>query len=202
MTLNNYYLEKSKVAAIPMHNQFFLMLICLNSVAFGQSEEIKKTEYFKPTHSFGLIIGHAHVLNGRDAHGDKKTLILPYWGLDYNFQFAPKFYVGLHTDFIMETYEVEKHLKSGSEEVVERTWPIAPAVMGFYKPTEHWNVGFGMGGEFSKEEDYVLNRLAVEYAAEIKHGWEVFGVAQYDFRWDAYDTWSIGMGIAKAFGHK
>jgi len=47
--------------------------------------------------------------------------------------------------------------------VVERSFPIAPAVMGFYKPTEHWSFGLGMGGEFEKEENYLLNRVAVEY---------------------------------------
>ena len=188
--------------AYSMRNQLLLMLICLSSVAFGQSEESHKAEHFKPRHSLGIIIGHDHVLNGRDEHGNKKTLILPYWGLDYNFQFAPKFSIGLHTDFIMESFKVEKHLESGSQEVVERTWPIAPAIMGFYKPTEHWSFGFGMGAEFSKEEDFVLNRLAIEYGTEIKNGWEVFGVVQYDFRWDAYDNWTIELGIAKVFGHK
>jgi hypothetical protein len=42
----------------------------------------------------------------------------------------------------------------------------------------------------------------VEYSAGIRHGWEVAGSIQYDFRWHAYDTWTIGLGISKAFGKK
>jgi hypothetical protein len=45
-----------------------------------------------------------------------------------------------------------------------------------------------------------LNRVAVEYGVEIRKGWEVFGVFQYDIRWQAYDTWTIGLGIGKALG--
>lgn len=72
--------------------------------------------------------------------------------------------------------------------------------MGFYTAGEHWSFGLGMGGEFAKEENYLQNRLAVEYGAEIRNGWEVFGLLQYDFRWKAYDTWTIGLVINKSFG--
>jgi hypothetical protein len=40
----------------------------------------------------------------------------------------------------------------------------------------------------------------VEYACPICKGWEVFGALQYDIRWNAYDTWTIGLGISKALG--
>ena len=186
----------------------FFGMYCFYAAA--QSQHPPTTEHktqtlesheFRPSHSFGLAIGHAHAFNGRSANGDKKTLVLPMWGLDYNYQFAPRWAIGIHTDLILETFEVEKHLEGGGNtEVVERTKPIAPALMGFYKPNHHWNFGLGFGGEFAKEDNYLLSRAAVEYAVEIHKGWEVFGVAQYDFRWNAYDTWSIGLGISKAFG--
>ena len=62
--------------------------------------------------------------------------------------------IGLHTDIVLETFEVEKNLEGGTEEVVERTRPIAPAILFIYKPTEHWSLGLGVGGEFAKEENY------------------------------------------------
>jgi hypothetical protein len=156
---------------------------------------------FKPKHSLGFAIGHAHVFEGRDAEGNKSTLALPMWALDYNFQFARKWMIGLHTDMIVETFEVEKHLESGEEgEVVERSQPIAPAIMGMYKPNHHWSFGFGIGGEFAKEENFLLNRVAVEYSVELPKNWEVYGAIQYDFRWEAYDTWTIGVGFTKNFG--
>jgi hypothetical protein len=158
-------------------------------------------EKFKPIHSLGLVIGHALVFEGSDVDGNKKKLNIPLWGIDYNFQFAHKWMLGLHTDLLMEEFVVEKHLANGDEEeLVERSYPIAPALMGFYKPNHHWSLGFGVGVEFAKEENYMLNRIALEYGAEIRKGWEVFGSLQYDIRWEAYDTWTVGLGIAKAFG--
>jgi hypothetical protein len=185
-----------------------IALVLTASKVFGQENHLQEhhaedsgKHAFKPAHSLGIALGHTHVFNGRDAEGKRKTLTLPMWGLDYNYQFAPRWQIGLHTDFIIETFEVEKHLEaSGSTEVVERSTPIAPAIMGFYKPNHHWGFGLGAGGEFAKEENYFLNRAAIEYSAEINKGWEVFGVLQYDFRWNAYDTWSVGIGISKVFG--
>lgn len=187
------------------HTLFFTLACSLLTVSlFAQEHETAATpEPFRQVHSLSLAIGHAHVFEGRDAEGNKKVLALPMWAFDYNFQFAPKWTIGLHTDIITETFTVKKNLESGGEgEVVERSTPIAPAIMGVFKPTHHWSFGLGMGGEFAREENYFLTRAAVEYGAEISKGWEVFGALQYDFRWEAYDTWTIGIGISKALGKR
>ncbi len=186
-----------------LFNFYFALLVTFFSMNATAQEDsaLAHHEPFSKTHSLGLAIGHAHVFEGRDAEGNKKILALPMWGFDYNFQFSPKWMIGLHTDIIIENFEVEKNLEGGGEaEVVERTKPIAPALMGFFKPNHHWNLGLGLGGEFAKEENYLLSRAAVEYGVEIGKGWEVFGALQYDFRWEAYDTWSIGIGLSKSLG--
>jgi hypothetical protein len=76
--------------------------------------------------------------------------------------------IGLHTDVIVETFTVEKHLESGVEgEVVERSRPIASVLMAMYKPTPHRNFGLGFVGEFAEGENYVLTRAAMEYGIEL-----------------------------------
>jgi len=174
----------------------FIVFMLLTYAAFSQENNIN----FTPKHSVGINIGHEHSFGGVNESGKKEMTVLAYWGLDYNYQFARKWAIGLHTDFITESFKVENKIDGDEKEIVERSTPIAPAVMGFYKPTEHWSFGAGMGGEFAKEENYVLNRFAVEYGVEIIKSWEVFGALQYDVRWKAYDTWTIGLGISKAFG--
>jgi hypothetical protein len=170
---------------------------------FSQQHE-KTNETFHPHHSLAVVISHAQVFDGRDINGEKKVLSLPSWGLDYTFQFKPKWGIGLHTDIITETFEVEKHLESGgSGDIIERSYPIAPALMGIYKPGKHWSFLLGAGMEYAKEENFFLNRAGVEYSAEIPKGWEVFGSLSYDFKWNAYDTWLLGIGISKVLGrHK
>lgn len=176
-----------------------LYLIIPNKISAQENEE----RAFSPHHQIGLSINHVHVFEGIDTDGNREVLSLPAWGLDYTFQFHKKWAIGLHTDFIIEKFKVEKNLASGEDkETVERSYPIAPALMGIYKPNEHWSFLLGFGGEFAKEEDFFLTRAGVEYGYELRKGWEIFGTASYDFKWNAYDSWGIGLGIAKNFGRK
>jgi hypothetical protein len=151
---------------------------------------------FKPFHTLGLAIGHAHSFRGVDENGGRKNMVLPFFGFDYNFQFHRQWALGLHTDLINETFVVEKY---GSAEELERSRPVAPALIAMYNLSHRWKLGAGLGGEFAKEGSYCLNRLAVEYACPIRNGWEVYGAVQYDVRWSAYDTWTVGLGIARNF---
>lgn len=158
---------------------------------------------FRPHHQIGISINHVHVFEGRDEEGNRETLTLPAWGIDYTYQFHEKWAIGLHTDFIVEKFKVEKVYASGEDkETVERSYPIAPALMGIYKPNEHWSFLLGFGGEFAKEEDFFLTRAGTEYGYELPKGWEIFGTVSYDFKWNAYDSWGLGLGIAKSFGGK
>jgi hypothetical protein len=169
----------------------------------GQGHEYAEHESFTPHHTLGLVIGHAQVFKGRDAAGNRKLLSLPSWGIDYTWMFKPKWGIGLHTDIIVETFEVEKHLESGGyDEVVERSRPLAPAIVGIYKPNRHWGFLFGTGLEYAKEATFFLTRAGAEYSAELPRGWEVFGSLNYDFKWNAYDTWTLGLGISKVLGRK
>jgi hypothetical protein len=185
--------------------QFFtaLSIFCFCSGNCFSQDQKENQETFHPEHLLSVVISHAHVFQGRDVDGNKKVLSLPSWGLDYTYQFKPKWGIGLHTDIITETFEVEKHLENGNNgDVIERSHPIAPALMGIYKANKHWEFLFGAGVEFAKEENFFLNRAGVEYGAELPKGWEVFGSLSYDFKWKAYDTWVLGLGIAKVLGWK
>ena len=179
----------------------FIFCFYMNN-SFAQHRE-ESNESFHPEHKLSVVISHAHVFQGRDIDGNRKVLALPSWGLDYTYLFKPKWGIGLHTDLITETFEVEKHLEiGGSGEVIERTSPIAPALMGIFKPNKHWSFLFGAGIEFAKEENFFLNRVGVEYGIELPRGWEVFGSLNYDIKWNAYDTWLLGLGITKVLGWK
>jgi hypothetical protein len=174
-----------------------LFLTCANQLVAQVKEEKKESEEeFKPHSSIGVVLSHAHVFAGKDENGKKKGLAMPTWGLDYNYHLSPKWAIGLHTDIIIESFKVEEH----NGETIERSYPIAPALVGIYKANHHWSLMAGLGEEFAKEENFFLTRLGAEYGAEIRNGWEVFGSLSYDIKWTAYDTWVLGLGISKAFG--
>ena len=95
-----------------------LYLIIPNKVSAQDNEE--KT--FHPHHQIGISINHVHVFEGRDDEGNRETLTLPAWGIDYTYQFHEKWAIGLHTDFIMEKYKDQSNSlpKSFDNQVMNR----------------------------------------------------------------------------------
>jgi len=165
--------------------------------------ETEAEEVYHPHHALGIMISHANVREGV-VDGNIRWLSLPSWGVNYNYHFSHRWAIGLHTDLINEEFKVERHLEGGDEgEVIDRNFPIAPALMATYKfgkrPHAEWGLEFGIGAEFGGGETFFLNRIGIEYAVEIRNHWEVFAGIAYDFRWGAYDTFAFGLGIAKAF---
>lgn len=183
-----------------MHRYLFMLIAALasNFMLHAQSERNVGKDEFHPYHSLGIVLSHATMFEGRDENGHRKTLKLPAWGLDYNYFFHPRWAIGIQADIIVEKFLVEKH----DGETIERDYPFAPAAMVTFKPTEHWGLKFGAGAEFESEENFFLNRVGVEYGTHFgNHNWEVFGTLGYDIKWNAYDTWVLGIGISKIFGH-
>jgi hypothetical protein len=187
-------LEKAVASIDSQFNVFLVFLILAGGNSLAQGSE-ENEEPFRSYHQLGLVLSHAHVFEGLDDNGKRGVLSLASWGIDYNFFFRPKWGIGVHTDLILEDFKVEKTF--GNKESIERSYPVAPAVMGIYKPGEHWSFLLGMGGEFAREENFILTRLGIEYSVELSKGWEIAGCFGYDIKWDAYNTWTIGIGISK-----
>ena len=102
---------------------------------------------------------------------------------------------------IVETFAVEKQHGEHDEEneVLERTWPIAPAIMAtFPSQHHHWAFVLGAGEEFAKEGNLFLVR-ATEYTVHLSGAWETSGSATYDFRFDAYDSVMLAFGVTRVF---
>ncbi len=151
-------------------------------------------------HEVSLLLAHTHVSQGVNVDGRMTWLSLPSWGLNYNYWFAPKWAIGLHTDLISETFKVEENLNEAEgKPTVERTLPVAPAVMVSYRPHHHWAFTAGAGEEFAKEGNLVLMRAGTEYTIHLGGAWETSGSLAYDIRFDAYDSWTIGIGVTRTF---
>lgn len=168
------------------------------SIPVFSQEELEKGE--KGSHRITLVLSHANVYQGI-KDGDTKWLSLPSWGLDYDYRLSDRWAIGLHTDIIVESFEVKTNL-SNEEETIKRSSPIAPALVGIFKATKHSSFLFGMGAEFAKEENLFLSRAGYEWGTEIKGDWELGFSLCYDFRWDAYDSFLIGIGISKIIHSK
>jgi len=175
----------------------------------AQAEQEGEHEEHEVKHfSIGAAFTHTHISSAINSDGDKEWLNVPSYGLYFNYRLKERWGLGLHGDIIIEEFEVEDpnaegHLaKSETEEAtaaIERGTPIAMALVLMYEPIEHVVLLVGAGMEFSKHEDFTLVRLGVDFPFEMGHEWEVFGTATYDINIDAYDSYGLGIGVAKRF---
>ncbi|HYJ38151.1 MAG TPA: hypothetical protein VEV87_06020 [Chitinophagaceae bacterium] len=161
---------------------------------FSKSQDKEKNnqeEFHRNQISFWL--SHMHVPSG-SSNGEKKWLVFPSWGLDYNFWINPKWAIGLHNDIVSENFEVEHN-----EVILERKRPLTSVLAAVYKPGQHFAYMIGMGGEFSSTKSYFVSRLSIEYGHEFGKSWEVNAGLVYDIKWNGYNNWGGGFGISKLF---
>ncbi len=147
-------------------------------------------------HEISILMAHTNVNGGLEQVGRSRWLVLPSWGLNYNYWMNERWALGLHTDLINENYLVEEF---NGKEVLERDRPIAPALMATYRPHEHWSFLLGGGMEFAGGDDLALVRAGVEYTVHLSGSWETCASFAYDLRLAAYDSWTLGIGLARRF---
>jgi hypothetical protein len=147
-----------------------------------------------PRHKISLILGHTHVPSGF-SNGKKTMLVVPSWGLDYNYLLNRKWALGIHSDFYTENFSV---IDFGGKEEFLRERPITLTIVGSYSPHEKWSLIAGTGYEFAKEENLSIIRLGVERAWELPKKWEFVATIQYDLRVGVFNSWMVGLGVSKS----
>ena len=176
---------------------FIVSLLLAASAAPGQNDSAHS---FHPHHMIGLVLSHTQINHGVQANNKTKWLSLPSWGINYNYKFSPQWAIGLHNDIIVEDFAVEEHLRSGGgSTVLERSYPVATAVMASFKPGKYFSYLFGAGGEFAHTGNLLLVRLGIEYSYHISKKWELNANIVNDLKINAYNSWAIGLGITRVF---
>ena len=189
-----------------MQRIFFILCLCLIPFALKAQEESEHHEgHGEATHEFrhhkiGIMIGHSHVSQGVVEDG-RKFQVLPSWEFAYSYSFNHKWFLGVSVDVILEDFEVERIGKSGDnpDDIILREKPVAPALTGGFRPTKHSTFALGIGAEFASGETFFLTRFSYEWATEINERWEFLVPLTYDLRWNAYDVWNLGVGVAYMF---
>lgn len=147
-------------------------------------------------HELAVLIAHSHVGQGLNAEGGRSWLVLPAWEVNYNYWLNDHWALGLHTDLINENFVVEEF---GEGAILERERPVAPAIVVTHRPHHHWAFLLGGGMEFAPSENLALARGGVEYTVHLGEGWETGAGLTYDLRIDAYDSWTLGIGVSRRF---
>lgn len=179
----------------PIKKFVFVSFLLMSILGHGQEHEVEEHEEFNH-HSISILISHTLIAEGI-KDGEKSIVSVPSWAINYNYRFSEKWAIGLHNDMIIENFVIEK---TSDNEIVERSIPIASLLVGSYKITEHFSLEIGGGMEFEKNENFGVARIGAEYGIEIPNKkLEVLLALDYDIIFDAYNSFNIGVGIAKLF---
>lgn len=152
-------------------------------------------------HEASAVISHTHVSQGIGADGTTKWLALPSWALNYNLRLGARWSIGLHADLIVEDFAVEEHFSRSNASTLERSYPLALAVMGGFRPGGgHWSIMLGGGAEFAHTGNLFLVRLGMERAWHLGDNWELVAMITDDLKFNAYNSWALGLGVVRSFG--
>ena len=194
-----FWLQKNRLKSKFIQKSLIVSLyLCSTNISFAQDVDLEQAgdleeeELYR--HKMSLILGHSHVPAGF-SNGKKRMLVVPSWGLDYNYLINRKWAIGLHSDFYTENFAV---IDFGGNEEFVRERPISLTLVGSYNIHEKWSFSGGTGFEFAKEENLSIIRLGVERAWELPKKWEFMATIQYDLRVGIFNSWMLGLGISKS----
>jgi hypothetical protein len=178
---------------------FVIFLIIVTPYSFGQHEETthndQTADHEGHRHKVTLVMAYSLLKN----HVDETTnniLVVPTFGLNYDFLFRPKWGVGLHTDIVLQQFKVEEH--DGHTELIREN-PVAVCVVGLFKPLPSLTLIAGYGIELEKHENIQLIRLGVDYGFHLPGNWELGFALEFDQKINAYNSWVFGAGFSKLF---
>lgn len=177
-------------------NRLSLALVVVLFIPFfaGAQEEEHK-ELHRNRLSFVMAYGIIPEHSSEDPTSDY-LFIVPAIGMNYDYLFTPKFGLGLHTDVILQKFEV-KEFKDDLD--VERSFPITANLMASLRPNEHWTFLAGGGVELDKNISYSMFALGIDYGLELNQSWEVGFNFMFEHRIQAYSSFLFGVGFTKVF---
>jgi hypothetical protein len=177
----------------------YSFILFINFQAFAQETKgNNEKESRKGMQQLSLVVSHSHITEGESANGGKEWIVVPAWGLDYNYWLSNHWAIGLHSDMMLQSFKV----KDGDAEegsTLERKRPLAVVPVAVFKPLEHSSFIVGLGQEFAPEGNLTLMRLGYEYGLEINDKWEFCAGLTYDLKFNVYNTWTLGLGISRSF---
>lgn len=152
-------------------------------------EEEEEIKHFR----IGLVLAHTYIPKGTSE--GKQVTSIPAYGLDLEYWVNEKWGLGFHNEVELEMYEVE----TGEMTFIEREYPLVVTLDALYKPYKELIFVIGYGVEFEKSENLNLIRFGAEYEFDLGNNWDMSPNFTYDYRFDNYGTYSIGIGVGKKF---
>ena len=175
----------------------FLLAFCSASLA-QHGEEVamdQHDEHDGVTHKLTLVMANSFLKNDFEDNPNR-ILVVPTYGLNYDFLFHPRWGVGFHSDIVLQQYKVETH--DGHGELIREN-PVALCAVGLFKPIPSMTLIAGYGVEIETHENIQILRLGVEYGFHLPGDWELAFSLEFDRKINTYNSWVFGVGFSKLF---
>lgn len=169
----------------------FILLVFNFQNLFAQEQEKEAFSH----HKVALVLGHTHIPNAYQSTTGSQAVIVPSWGLNYDYLFNERWSIGVHFDMEIATYIIEN--ADGSD--LERERPVIISLIGTYKLHKGLMIGGGFGKEFEAHQNFWVYKFGVEYEFELSEQWGLAPSLVIDIKENLYHSWTIGLGVGRRF---
>ena len=174
---------------------FLIVIIPCSLAQYAEMSQDDHASHEGVTHKLTLVMANSLLKNQVDENTNS-ILIVPTYGINYDFLFHPKWGVGLHSDIVLQQFKVEQH--DGHEELVREN-PVALCAVGLFSPLPALTLIAGYGVELETNENIQLFRFGVEYGIHLPKHWELGIMLEYDRKINTYSSLVFGVGFSKLF---
>ncbi|MDX1685556.1 MAG: hypothetical protein R3275_09985 [Saprospiraceae bacterium] len=140
---------------------------------------------------FRFSVNLSHTYLPESTVEGKSILVLPSFGLDIEYWLGRSVGIGLHNDLELLQFEIV----TDDEVTIEREFPVLATLDVLWKPYKDLVLFGGPGMEFEPSENYLVLRIGMEYEIPVHAHFDLSPIVFYDFRKEAYNTFSVGLGI-------
>lgn len=171
------------------------LFVFIKGLAQTHKHHTSDTHEFKQFRT-AITIGHGHMPTA--SNEGTKFLVMPTWGLDFQFFFNKKWAIGIKSDLEIANYVIED---KEHENKLERENPFILTLPIFYCPWEQngWTFFLGPGIEFEESHNIFVFRTGVGYEIHLPNNWDVAPDFIYDIKGDYGNSFTIALGIGKKF---
>ena len=143
-------------------------------------------------HHVGLLGGLTYIPSGQQ-NPDDDFVIAPTVGVEYLYEFHPRWLVAAMVDIELIEYGVESHAG-----LINRENPLILAATAMFRVTHKWIVYAGPGYEIETHETFFVFRTGIKYEIHSGH-FEYAPTLEFDFKEDTYASIFLGLAIGRAF---
>lgn len=173
---------------------FFILIMIMGPLHTALAQE--DTDEALKHHHITVTIGHSHIPSGTGVDNRSDLIMIPTWGLSYEYIFTERIALGLKSDLEVSNYIITD--QDGTE--VERENPFSTSLILSYNPIKGLGIFTGPGVEFEKEENYFIYTIGLSYEIEFGNNWDLSPELAYESKGGHTGAISIGLSVGKKFG--